>query len=117
MSGAVRRAEYMATASPPPAPYVFLSIARIEFGIGGGIREVPLIDWRPSEAIVRGTGTNRLLLRCAGTTLTAMVNGAYLATVEDTADLHGAPFVYAGARINQSASSDARFDNLLVVRQ
>lgn len=81
----------------------------------GGTR-VALVDWRVSPAIKEWSQTNRLELSCAGSTITARVNGVPLASVQDGTYREGGLWIGAGAFRDARELISARFDNLLVTR-
>ena len=81
-----------------------------------GERDTFLQRDRASAAIRRGNESNRLELTCAGSTITASVNGTVVATAQDTTYRSG-PLVFGvGARAD-NLTSEARFDNLVVTQR
>ena len=70
-----------------------------------------------SAAILRDAATNRIELTCAGSTLSAAVNGARVASAEDATYREGRMFI--GVTVSTDAlpaTVEARLDNLVVRR-
>jgi hypothetical protein len=63
-------------------------------------------------AINPGNAKNRLELRCAGTKISASVNGKMLASVDDMTLRSGDHGVGAGVFIGTEGTLEARYDNL-----
>jgi hypothetical protein len=82
-----------------------------------GTEGVPLLAWRESPAIRRGTATNRLELGCVGDTISARINGTLVASVRDSAHRVGwwsAGVAAFGDRNPANALFEARLDNLIL---
>ena len=76
-----------------------------------GNRETVLVDWASAEAIKHGTATNKLQVVAKGPTISILVNGTPLKSVEDAAFNQGK----VGMMINAWYEPiSARFDNLVV---
>jgi hypothetical protein len=75
-----------------------------------GERETPLVDWRSAPAVRQNNQTNRLELRCLGTTISGFVNGTQVASASDRT--HQAGTAWLGASTARAGASEARFDNL-----
>lgn len=69
-----------------------------------------------SSAIRRGTASNRLELTCAGSRITASVNGTVVAAVDDGTYREGRMWIGAGFG-GVEAITEARFDNLVVTQR
>ncbi len=86
------------------------------YGIGSVIQGARSLigsqEMLPSPSIQGGTGINHLKVVCAGSTLSLEVNGALLASVEDSTLAAGQVGLLAGAFTTTGV--DVRFDNLLV---
>ena len=78
-----------------------------------GNRERKLVE-QPSAAIQRGNETNRLELTATGSAISASINGAPVASIQDGAYRTGALLIGAGVLDGRPLSIDARFDNLEV---
>ena len=96
---------------------------RVEPGTGvfrlvreDGGRDTFLRSDRVSPAIHRGSQTNRLELTCAGSTITAAINGTVVASVQDSTYTTGPLVIGVGAR-SSGLTSEARFDNLVVTQR
>jgi hypothetical protein len=81
-----------------------------------GGRRVALVDWKVSPAVRDWSQTNRLELRCAGTTIAASINGVQVAAVQDGTYREGRLWIGAGVFRDTRTLITARFDNLLVTR-
>jgi hypothetical protein len=93
---------------------------RVEPGAGlyrlvreDGTRDVFLRRDSTSPAIRRGNDSNRIEITCSGTTITAVINGTAVATVQDSTYASGSLVIGVGARAS-GLTSEARFDNLLI---
>jgi hypothetical protein len=71
----------------------------------------PLVDWRVSNAVRPGTQVNQLELSCVGSTISAVINGESVASVEDATYPTGRMELGVFA---PSTALEARFDNLRV---
>jgi serine/threonine protein kinase len=71
-----------------------------------------LSEVRDNAAISPGNGTNRLELRCAGTKISAFVNGQMLASADDMTLNRGDQGLGAGTFAGVDGTLEARFDNL-----
>ena len=75
-----------------------------------------LSEWREHRAINRRDAPNRLMLRCIGDTITAVINGHEVASVRDAAYRVG----FSGVTVYLDGSirggMEARFDNFVVAR-
>jgi hypothetical protein len=71
-----------------------------------------------SSAIRLGNQPNRVELTCAGTTITARINGAMVATVQDGTYRNGELMLLSGSFTEAgSFPVDARFDGLVVTQR
>ncbi len=102
---------------PPVRAYAFVlrpdlrsfRLARLDPG-----SSVVLADWQPSASILRGNETNRVELRCAGSTISATVNGVPVVSVSDST-YQGGGFALVVAAAGSAA--DVRLDNLIVTQR
>jgi hypothetical protein len=78
-----------------------------------GARDTFLRRDSRSPAIRGATEVNRLELTCAGSTITAAINGTVVATVQDSTYTSGSLVFGVGARAS-GLTSEARFDNLVI---
>jgi hypothetical protein len=69
-------------------------------------------DWLPADAINLGMAMNLIEIVCQGTTMTFLVNGVQLATVEDNSYSRGGIGLYAGSFFEPDVQ--VYFDNLRV---
>lgn len=67
-----------------------------------------------SPAIRRGNASNRMEFVCAGTTLTAIINGVVVATVQDSRYGQGTSYFGVGAYAGLRLTADARLDNWVI---
>jgi len=75
---------------------------------------VLVADWQPSASILRGNETNRVELRCAGSTISAAVNGVQVVSVSDsTYQTGGFAIVVAWT----GSAADVRFENLVITQR
>jgi hypothetical protein len=74
-----------------------------------------LVEPRRSSAIRSGNDSNRLELRCAGSSISALVNGVIVASVQDSKYVMGHVLV-GGDTPRSDTTFDIRFDNLLVTQ-
>ena len=74
-------------------------------------RFVDLVGWQPSAAIRGAYDTNRIQFSCAGGKISASINGAEVATVQD--QTYAAGYMYI-ATYGQGRPHAGCFDNLLV---
>jgi hypothetical protein len=81
------------------------------------VQETVLTNWQTSPAIRHDQDTNHLELTCAGSTIDLSANGQSLATVQDTTYTRGIFTMATGVFPGQGASSEARFDNLVLTRR
>ena len=65
-----------------------------------------------APSIRRGGATNRLELTCAGTRITAMINGEPVASVPDSTYREGRWWI--GVGFEGETPTEVRFDNLLL---
>jgi hypothetical protein len=87
--------------------------------------ELELTRWDDGEPVVlaaqipenlkTGDATNRLELACVGSTITAIVNGEQVLTVEDETYASGSFFIGAGVEPGADGIVEARWDNLEVI--
>jgi hypothetical protein len=83
-----------------------------------GGRPVSLVAWRAAPPLPAGASAHRLALRCAGSQFTATINGVQVASVRDTTYTTGALWLGTGRFTNGPPGTvEARFDNLVVVRE
>jgi hypothetical protein len=82
-----------------------------------GSTEVNLVGPQVSDAINRGTASNRLELSCAGNVISAAINGTLVATREDTTYRTGRLWFAASTYSGTNLTVEGRFDNLQVIRQ
>ena len=73
-----------------------------------------LVGFSPVEGIRLGNQSNRLSLRCFGSTLTGSVNGVVVAAAEDATYREGLLLLGVGAGVGKNLQAEARFDNLVV---
>jgi hypothetical protein len=71
-----------------------------------------LSEVRDNSAINAGSGSNRLELRCAGTKISASVNGTMLVSADDMTLNRGDQGLGAGTFAGVDGTLEARFDNL-----
>lgn len=105
---------------PPVRAYIFvlrpdLRSFRLARPDGASAVAVVLADWQPSASILRGNETNRVELKCAGSTISATVNGVQVVSVNDST-YQGGGFAFAVAASPGSAA-DVRLDNLTVTQR
>ncbi len=96
---------------------------RVEPGTGlfrlvreDGTRDTLLVNLRRSTAINRGLAVNRLELTCSGTTITGSINGVQVVNMQDSTYSSGPLTLGVGARMS-GLTSEARFDNLVVIQR
>jgi hypothetical protein len=77
-------------------------------------RATMLVDWRTTAAVRRGLQTNRLELRCHDGSITALVNGAQVASIRDSTYPAGVIWLGVSENGGPSPTTEARFDNLAV---
>jgi hypothetical protein len=78
---------------------------------------VELVPQQNTPAIHQGLGMNGLQLSCAGSTISASINGMQVASVQDSSYDSGTAFMGAGVYANfLPATVDARFSNLVLSR-
>lgn len=82
-----------------------------------GARDFFLRRDRPSSAIRPGNASNRLEITCSDTTITAAINGTIVATAQDSTYRAGSLTIGVGARGEPVLVTEARFDNLVVIRR
>jgi hypothetical protein len=87
---------------------------RFELSRWDGGDRTPLVAWRSSPAIKRGTEWNQLELSCQGSTIRAVANGVEVAKVDDATYARGELWIGAGAFAEARVTAEARFDNLVV---
>ena len=73
-----------------------------------------ILSEQRSNAIQRGTATNRIELSCTGNTISATANGQVLASVQDARYAEGAMLIGVWA---DGSGAEARFDNLVVTQR
>jgi hypothetical protein len=78
---------------------------------------VTLLDWRTSQSILTGAAGNRLEFGCQGNVVTAGVNGAEVARVQDGRYQTGQIRLGVGTLPTRQGPAEARFDNLVVVQK
>ena len=78
------------------------------------LRTTSLIASTASAAIKRGQATNRTTLVCAGTTLTAIVNGQQVGQVQDARFRNGRLSIGVGG---DNLTAEGHFRNLVVTQQ
>ena len=78
-----------------------------------GSRFMSLTGTRPSNAIARGTATNRIELSCAGSTITASINGTQVASIQGTTHKSGSLWIGAGS----TTTVEARLDSLIIFKR
>ena len=69
-------------------------------------------DWALTDAINRGTATNRMEVTCRGSILTMAINGVVVAEVVDGTYTSGDIALYAGTFRDPGEGVEIRFDNL-----
>ncbi len=79
-----------------------------------GLTKTTLAPQQPFAAIRFGHATNRLYLSCTGSTITAAINGAVLASVTDSTYGEGQFSIGGGIYIGLTGTYELRFDNLTV---
>ncbi len=80
-------------------------------------KETALVRTQVSPALKKDTATNRIALSCAGSTIAASINGALVATVQDSTYTTGDTWIGAAPYLNKlPAVSEARFTNLVISR-
>ncbi len=87
---------------------------QFRLGRWGGAEFTWLVDWRFSAAIMRGGSPNRIELSCAGSTISATMNGTLVAALRDNAYVGGSLNV---GLIGPVKSFEARLDNLVVTQR
>jgi len=75
---------------------------------------VVLAKWQPFASILRGNETNRVELRCAGSTISATVNGVPVVSVSDSTYQTGG---FALAVGTAGSAADVRLDNLMITQR
>jgi hypothetical protein len=102
---------YMLSVTPSAGGFNFVKFE--------GGQSVPLgaRGQQTSPAIKRGNATNRLELSCAGSTITATVNGTQIATAQDAAYKSGNVRLGVGAFSPDTALAEARFANFVVTKR
>ena len=76
---------------------------------------VKLLSQNRFSGIMVGTKTNHVVLTCAGSTITASVNGTILGSVQDSTYSQGAPGIFVGRAVGPGLAS-ARFSNFVVTQ-
>lgn len=84
--------------------------------ISGG-RTVPPEVWRESAAIRRDNATNHLELTCAGSSLSASINGQKVLDLQDNSIPDGIFVIAAGNTTQKPGLVEVRFDNLVLTRR
>jgi tRNA A-37 threonylcarbamoyl transferase component Bud32 len=77
-------------------------------------RFTPLLTETPTNALRRGSQSNRIELRCAGTEIAVSINAVRVAAVEDGIHRHGQLWIGVEADASRRHSVEARFDSLVV---
>ena len=80
----------------------------------GPVAAVDLAPLQQSAAIRPGTAVNRLELSCAGSTISASINGVQVATAQDSAYRGGGMWFGTGTA---GSAGEVRFDNLVVTQR
>ncbi len=76
-----------------------------------------LSTWVESPITNRGNETNRLEYKCVDASLTGVVNGVTVLSVQDAKHKDGYMFIGAGTPDNVSGDAHARFDDLILRRE
>jgi hypothetical protein len=76
---------------------------------------VKLLSQNRFSGIMLGNKTNHLELTCAGSTITARVNGTTLGSVQDSTYSQGAPGIFVGRALGPGTAS-ARFSSFVVTQ-
>lgn len=79
-----------------------------------GGRFTPLLTETPTTAIRRGTQSNRIELRCAGTEIAVSINAVRVAAVEDATYRQGRLWIGVESDAGRRHTVEARFDNLVI---
>jgi hypothetical protein len=70
-----------------------------------------------NAAIRRANQTNSIELRCAGSTISAIINGTQVASVQDNTYQRGTTFIGAGVFTDVSATAEGRFAHLVLTQR
>ena len=77
-----------------------------------GYRWAHLVPFQSSDAVRRGNASNHLELTCVGSTISARINGADVASVQD--GTYDGGYVAVVVSRDEGIPLEARFDNLIV---
>jgi hypothetical protein len=80
-------------------------------------RATPLTEWQESTAIRRGNEMNRIEFVCAGTVISATINGTQVALTSDGTYREGRASIQAGTTTASGTLVHGRFDNLVVTQR
>jgi hypothetical protein len=78
-------------------------------------RFVPLVEWTRTDAVKQGNASNHIEATCNGTTLTLVVNGTRVATVEDSTYSKG-DIALTVTSYEDGEPSEVLFDNVKVTK-
>ena len=77
-------------------------------------RATMLVNWRTTSAVRQSLQTNRLEFRCHDGSITALVNGAQVASIRDATHRAGTAWLGVSESGGLTPDTEARFDNLAV---
>lgn len=89
---------------------------RIVSNVRGGA-STDLRDVVGNSAVAAGNGTNRIEFTCAGSLLTARINGREVASVQDVTFTSGRSWFTTNAYLGINSPTEARFDNIVITQE